>query len=406
VDQPGTVLPFPRAPEGVELRHLRAFVAVAEELNFGRAAERLFVSQPALSRQIRGLEQVVGCELLRRTTHSVELTLAGEALLDRSRQLLRDVDEAVAAALAVGGELLGRVARTLEPLRGMLAADPDLARTRATFESLNAQFSPPPGTVTRPVTAGGVPSLVVAPGDGNSPTVLYLHGGGYVIGSAFGYQPHAGALAAAAQTGLLVPDYRLAPEHPFPAALDDARHAYLWLREQTPDPDGVVVAGDSSGAGLLLSLLLALKRDGLPLPAAAVVLCPWLALSPDAAPSASDAPLAADEDVRRCVEAYLAGHPADDPIVDPLGADLTGLPPMLIQAATGDARLADAKALAARAQDHGVDARLALFPVEAHAFQLFWSFLPEAADAMDAAGAFIRSAHGHRDDVRRQLSVP
>jgi epsilon-lactone hydrolase len=381
-------------------------VAVAEELNFGRAAERLFVSQPALSRQIRGLEQVVGCELLRRTTHSVELTLAGEALLDRSRQLLRDVDEAVAAALAVGGELLGRVARTLEPLRGMLAADPDLARTRATFESLNAQFSPPPGTVTRPVTAGGVPSLVVAPGDGHSPTVLYLHGGGYVIGSAFGYQPHAGALAAAAQTGLLVPDYRLAPEHPFPAALDDARHAYLWLREQTPDPDGVVVAGDSSGAGLLLSLLLALKRDGLPLPAAAVVLCPWLALSPDAAPSASDAPLAADEDVRRCVEAYLAGHPADDPIVDPLGADLTGLPPMLIQAATGDARLADAKALAARAQDHGVDARLALFPVEAHAFQLFWSFLPEAADAMDAAGAFIRSAHGHRDDVRRQLSVP
>ena len=406
VDQPGTVLPFPRAPEGVELRHLRAFVAVAEELNFGRAAERLFVSQPALSRQIRGLEQLVGCELLRRTTHSVELTLAGEALLDRSRQLLRDVDEAVAAALAVGGELLGRVARTLEPLRGMLAADPDLARTRATFESLNAQFSPPPGTVTRPVTAGGVPSLVVAPGDGHSPTVLYLHGGGYVIGSAFGYQPHAGALAAAAQTGLLVPDYRLAPEHPFPAALDDAHHAYLWLREQTPDPDGVVVAGDSSGAGLLLSLLLALKRDRLPLPAAAVVLCPWLALSPDAAPSASDAPLAADEDVRRCVEAYLAGHPADDPIVDPLGADLTGLPPMLIQAATGDARLADAKALAARAQDHGVDARLALFPVEAHAFQLFWSFLPEAADAMDAAGAFIRSAHGHRDDVRRQLSVP
>ena len=389
VDRPGTVLPFPRAPDGIELRHLRAFVAVAEELNFGRAAERLFVSQPALSRQIRGLEQLVGCELLRRSTHSVELTLAGEALLDRSRQLLSDVDQAVAAALAVGGELLGRVARTLEPMRGLLATDPDLARTRATFESMNAQFSPPPGTVTRPVTAGGVPSLVISPGEGYQPTVLYLHGGGYVIGSAYGYQPHAGALAAAAQTGLLVPDYRLAPEHPFPAALEDARHAYLWLREQAPDPDGIVLAGDSSGAGLALSLLLSLKRDRLPFPAAAVVFCPWLALLPDAG-SASDAPLATEEDVQRCVEAYLAGHPADDPIVDPLGADLTGLPPMLIQAATGDARLADAKALAARAQDHGVDARLELFPVEAHAFQLFWSFLPEAADAMDAAGAFIR----------------
>ena len=395
VDQPGSVLPFPHASDGIELRHLRAFVAVAEELNFGRAAERLYVSQPALSRQIRGLEQLVGCELLRRSTHSVELTLAGEALLDRSRRLLQDVDEAVAAALAVGGELLGRIARALEPLRGMLASDPDLVETRATFESLNARFSPPPGTITRPVTAGGVPSLVVSPGEGHEPTVLYLHGGGYVIGSAFGYQPHAGALAASAQTGILVPDYRLAPEHPFPAALEDAQRAYLWLRERTPDPDRVTVAGDSSGGGLLLSLLLALKRDDLPLPAAAVIFCPWLDLALRTA-SPSDAPLATDEDVRRCVQAYLSGHPADDPIVDPVHADLSGLPPMLIQAATGDARLGDAKALAANANDHGVDARLELFPVQAHAFQLFWSFLPEAADAMEAAGAFIREAAAAR----------
>ena len=387
--QSASVLPFPQAPDGIELRHLRAFVAVAEELNFGRAAERLYVSQPALSRQIRGLEQLVGCELLRRSTHSVELTLAGEALLERARQLLRDVDEAVAAALAVGGELLGRAARSLEPLRDMLASDADLVQTRATFESLNAQFSPPPGTITRPVTAGGVPSLVVSPGPGHETTVLYLHGGGYVVGSAYGYQPHVGALAAAAQTGILVPDYRLAPEHPYPAALEDARHSYLWLREQTPDPDGIVVAGDSAGGGLVLSLLLTLKRDGLPLPAAAVILCPWLDLAQRTS-SGCDAPLATDDDVRRCVEAYLAGHPADDPIVDPVRADLGGLPPMLIQAATGDARLVDAKELAAHAQHQGVDARLELFPVEAHAFQLFWSFLPEAADAMEAAGTYIR----------------
>jgi acetyl esterase/lipase len=394
VEQAGTVLPFPRAPDGIELRHLRAFVAVAEELNFGRAAERLYVSQPALSRQIRALEQLVGCELLRRSTHSVELTLAGEALLDRARRLLRDVDEAVGAALAVGGELLGRIARTLEPMRGMLASDPDLVLARETFESMNAQFSPPAGTVTRPVTAGGVPSLVVAPGEGHPPTVLYLHGGGYVVGSAFGYQSHAGALAAAAQTGILVPDYRLAPEHPFPAALEDAQRSYLWLREHTPDPDGIILAGDSAGGGLMLSLLLTLKRDNRPLPAAAVVFCPWLDLG-ERTPSDVDAPLAEEEDVRRCVEAYLAGHPADDPIIDPLHADLSGLPPMLIQAATGDARLSDAKALAAQAEDHGVAARLELYPVQAHAFQLFWSFLPEAADAMEAAGAFIQEdRHG------------
>jgi epsilon-lactone hydrolase len=389
MDKAGTVLPFPQAPDGIELRHLRAFVAVAEELNFGRAAERLYVSQPALSRQIRGLEQLVGCELLRRSTHSVELTLAGEALLERARQLLRDVDQAVAAALAVGGELLGRIARTLEPMRGMLAGDPDLVRTRATFESMMAQFSPPTGTITRPVTAGGVSSLIVSPGEGHEPTVLYIHGGGYVIGSAFGYQAQAGALAAAAQTAILLPDYRLAPEHPFPAALEDVQRAYLWLRGQAPDPERIVLAGDSSGAGLLLSLLLTLKRDQLPLPAGVVVFCPWLDLALRIA-SPSDAPLATDEDVRRCVQAYLAGHPADDPIVDPLRADLTGLPPLLIQAATGDARLADAKSLAANAQAHGVDMRLELFPVEAHAFQFFWSFLPEAADAMETAGGFIR----------------
>src|SRR5690349_25098235 len=102
----GTMLTFAQVPDAVELRHLRAFVAVAEELNFGRAAARLYLSQPALSRQIRSLERLVGCDLLRRSTHRVELTLAGEALLDRARGLLREVDEAVSAARSVGGELL------------------------------------------------------------------------------------------------------------------------------------------------------------------------------------------------------------------------------------------------------------------------------------------------------------
>src|SRR5436190_23857334 len=101
VEDEAEVVPFPQAPEAIELRHLRAFLAVAEELNFGRAAERLYITQPALSRQIRALEQLVGCELVRRTTRRVELTLAGEALLERSRRLLADVDAAVTAAQSV-----------------------------------------------------------------------------------------------------------------------------------------------------------------------------------------------------------------------------------------------------------------------------------------------------------------
>ena len=112
-------LSFPTAPDAVELRHLRAFVAVAAELNFGRAAERLYITQPALSRQIRALEKALGCELLRRSTHRVELTLAGEAMLDRSHDVLRGVDEAVAAAQSVGGELAERVERLWAPLAGI-----------------------------------------------------------------------------------------------------------------------------------------------------------------------------------------------------------------------------------------------------------------------------------------------
>lgn len=397
----GHVLPFPQAPDGIELRHLRAFVAVAEELNFSRAAERLYVSQPALSRQIRGLEQLVGCELLRRSTHQVEVTLAGAALLDRARKLLGDVDEAVSATLAVGGELLARIEKLLEPVAGLVNLDTGLQEARTAFENLLAQFSPPPGITIRPVTAGGVPSLLVSPAQDSAATVLYLHGGGYVGGSAFGYQSQAGALAAAAATGVLVPDYRLAPEHPFPAALEDALLTYEWLLDRGVAPENVTVAGDSSGGGLVLSLLLTLKQQDAPMPGATVLFCPWVDLSsrPDGDSANATAPLAGVDETSRCIAAYLAGHQLDDPIIDPLSADLTALPRMLIQAATGDARLADAKALAVRAQEHGMDVRLELFPVDAHAFQLFWSFLPEAADAIEAAGLFIRATGAAKQPV-------
>jgi monoterpene epsilon-lactone hydrolase len=134
------------------------------------------------------------------------------------------------------------------------------------------------------------------------------------------------------------------------------------------------------------------------LPGAAVLLCPWLDLT-ERLPVESRTtlpPVPSMAEVRLCTNAYLAGHPLSDSIVDPLAADLSGLPPMLMQAATGDARLTDAKALAIRGREQGVDVRLEVFPVDAHAFQLFWSFLPEAADAMDMAGSYIRELHGGR----------
>jgi monoterpene epsilon-lactone hydrolase len=397
-DNGGRVLAFPQAPEAIELRHLRSFVAVAEDLNFGRAAARLYLSQPALSRQISALERLVGCELLRRSTHRVELTLAGEALLDRARRLLQDVDEAVAATQSIGGEIAARLARLWEPLETAANSDAELHELRAAYETLHANFAVPPEVAVRPVNAGGVHSLLVGRQPDEPATLLYLHGGGYVLGSAFGYRPLAGALAMAAETTALVPDYRLAPEHPFPAAVDDALHAYLWMLDQGTDPQRVTVAGDSSGGGLAVSLLLRLKERSLPMPAGAMLLCPGVALAgaaPDA--DASERALAIEQVRRRCADAYLAGHPIDDPVVSPLTADLSGLPPMLVQAATGDDYVAEARELADRARGHGVDARLELYPVDTHVFQLFWSFLPEAAEAIHEAGRFARAAvHGDR----------
>ena len=115
MDEPQNVLALPQTPDAIELRHLRAFVAVAEDLSFSRAAQRLFITQPALSRQIRGLERLVGCDLFRRSTQRVELTLAGEALLARARALLADLDDAISVTRSVGGELAGRMALLWEP---------------------------------------------------------------------------------------------------------------------------------------------------------------------------------------------------------------------------------------------------------------------------------------------------
>jgi monoterpene epsilon-lactone hydrolase len=382
-DGASSVVSLPQAPDAIELRHLRAFVAVADELNFGRAAARLYLSQPALSRQIRALERLVGCDLLRRSTHRVELTIAGEALLERARTLLRDVDEAVSATRSVGGELLARIARHWESFAEVSPAD--LQELRVAYEGLHGQFEAPPHIAVRSVNAGGVPGLLLTPPAEEQAALLFLHGGGHVSGSAFGYRPLAGALADAAGTGVVVPDYRLAPEHPFPASVADAVRAYRWMLDR--GAARVIVAGDSSGCGLVLSLLLSLRQQDLPRPAGAVLFCPWV----DLQPVGRERPPHELDDIRDAAAGlYLAGHPAGDPLLSPLTADLTGLPPLLIQAATGDPLLDEARQLADHAADCGVDARFELFSVDTHDFHIFWSFLPEAAQALRQAGQFAR----------------
>jgi epsilon-lactone hydrolase len=386
------VLALPQAPDAIELRHLRAFVAVADDLSFSRAAQRLFISQPALSRQIRGLERLVGCDLFRRSTQRVELTLAGEALLARARALLADLDDAISVTRSVGGELAGRMALLWEPWARASADVADLDGIRAALEELHAQFTPPADVTVAPVIAGGVPALRVTPEAASPATVLFLHGGGYVAGSAFGYRHLAAAIATAAQSPALVIDYRLAPEHPYPAAVQDAVNAYLWLRDTGGDQARIVVAGDSAAGGLVMTMLLALRERGLEMPAGAALLCPWVDLTGRTQRPPQDSPLVfSPEMAHRLAQAYLAGHPVDDPLLTPLQTSLAGLPPLLIQAASGDAVLQEAQLLARHATQCGVDASITVYPVPTHDFHVFWSFLPEARDAIDQVGRFVRT---------------
>src|SRR6266536_1205029 len=385
MDGPQNVLALPQAPDAIELRHLRAFVAVADDLSFSRAAQRLFISQPALSRQIRGLERLVGCDLFRRSTQRVELTLAGEALLARARALLADLDDAISVTRSVGGELAGRMALLWEPWARASADVADLDGIRAALEELHAQFTPPADVTVAPVIAGGVPALRITPETASpaAATVLFLHGGGHVAGSAFGYRHLAAALALAARAPALVIDYRLAPEHPYPAAVQDAVNAYLWLRD---------TGGDEAAGGLVMTLLLALRERDLPMPAGAALLCPWVDLTGRTQRPAQDSPLVfSPEMAHRLAQAYLAGHPADDPLLSPLQTSLAGLPPLLIHAASGDAVLQEAQLLARHAIQCGVDASITVYPVPTHDFHIFWSFLPEARDAIDQLGRFVRT---------------
>jgi acetyl esterase/lipase len=213
-----------------------------------------------------------------------------------------------------------------------------------------------------------------------------------VAGSAFGYRHLAAAIALAARAPALVIDYRLAPEHPYPAAVQDAVNAYLWLRDTGGDEGRIVVAGDSSAGGLVMSLLLALRERDLPEPAGAALLCPWVDLTGRTQRPPQDSPLVfSPEMAHRLAQAYLAGHPADDPLLSPLQTSLAGLPPLLIQAASGDAVLQEAQLLARHATECGVDASITVYPVPTHDFHVFWNFLPEAKDAIDQLGRFVRA---------------
>ncbi len=254
---------------------------------------------------------------------------------------------------------------------------------------------PPPGIERVAVDAGGVAAeWVAAPVAQAGVNILYLHGGGYVIGSPSLYRNLTWRLARAAAARLLAVDYRLAPEHPFPAAVDDAMTAYEWILAGGADPRRLVVVGDSAGGGLAFALLLRCRDEArLPLPAAVVALSPWTDLALTGASLAGNAvadPFLDANGIPPIAEYYLAGADPRHPYASPLYGDPTGLPPALLQVGGDEVLRDDATRMADRLRAAGCEVTLEVWPRMPHVWHLFASVMPEARRAIARIGAFVR----------------
>lgn len=225
--------------------------------------------------------------------------------------------------------------------------------------------------------------------------LLYLHGGGYVLGSLNTHRSLVGRLAQRCGCHALTINYRKAPDHPFPAALDDARRAYRWLLRQGHAPGNIIVAGDSAGGGLALALLLALRDAGQPLPAAAVGLSPWtdlvLPLPTLRRVAREETQLLEALQIRHWGQAYARRTPLTHPLLSPSHADLHGLPPLLLQISDAEVLYDDVLGFAAKARAAGVAVTVQEFAGLVHWWHLFWRFVPEARQALDQVADFVAS---------------
>lgn len=276
----------------------------------------------------------------------------------------------------------------------------DPAEQRVRMEAALTAMPLPEDVTSTPGTLGGVPVLTIdVEGVDSSKVLLHFHGGVYVLGSARAGAGLAAALGRHAGMRVVSVDYQLAPENPYPAALEDAVAVYRAVLEQTP-ASHIAVSGESAGGGLAAALLLRLREASLPLPTASVLLSPWVDLTLTGQSMTSkasvDPSVLTPEGLRIRVPDYLGGADPVLPFISPIFADLTGLPPMLIQAGSHEILLDDAIRLAAAAAAHDVEVTLQVTPEVPHVFQAFAAILDEGKTALASAGAFLRT---HVDDA-------
>jgi epsilon-lactone hydrolase len=273
-------------------------------------------------------------------------------------------------------------------------AEPDIPATRARLASVKYIVpNPPRGTRAQRIDAGGIAAIEVAtPQSHSDRMVLYLHGGAYCFGAPSHYRDFIWRIATAAGARVLCIDYRLAPEHPFPAAVDDAVAAYRWLLAAGIAPQRLAIMGDSAGGGLVFGTLLRLRDESVPLPAAAVALSPWTDLALTGASLVSHAaadPLLKAEHAPSLARYYLGGADPRHPYASPLYGDPTGLPPALIQVGSDEILHDDAVRMADKLRAAGCRVELEVWPRMPHVFPLFARIIPESRRAVARIGSFI-----------------
>jgi len=275
-------------------------------------------------------------------------------------------------------------------------ADIDLNEQRRLLRELISAQPLPADVIVTAATLGGVPvAEVTVAGVEPRHVVLYFHGGVYVLGDAVQAAGLAAQIGRRTQAKVISVDYRLAPEHPYPAAVDDALAAYEALLDNGTAPADIAFAGESAGGGLAIATMVNARDHGLPLPAAAYVMSPYadLTLAGTTMDTKADAdPLLSRENLQARIPDYTAGHDAALGLISPVFADLTGLPPLIIQAGTHEVLLDDAVRLARQAATADVQVTLDITPQVPHVFQAYYAILDEAAAALDRAGQLL-SAH-------------
>ncbi|WP_268798740.1 alpha/beta hydrolase [Pseudomonas huanghezhanensis] len=294
------------------------------------------------------------------------------------------LDAWVASAAEFGPFLLGQETNTT------------LDEQRKAYEQVLSTHPIPAGITSHDVDMGGVPGKVVVPEalEGNR-ILLFIHGGGYVGGSSTGYLGLAGHFAKLLGAKVYLPDYRLAPEHPFPAPIDDTLASYRWLLDQGHDPKSIVFSGDSAGGAMVVSVMVKARNAGLPLPAGGAALSPWANLEHTGASidnrNGLD-PQASRLGLTLLAKAFLNGTLPTDPDASPVFADVRGLPPILVQIGENEVMLSDAMRLATHLGENRVRVSLEVWPGMFHVWHMFAAVLPEGMQAVKNAALFLDQA--------------